>query len=93
MKKYWFKPKNYGYGFYPISWEGWISTFTLMGLLFISAYVNGFFISEVGIKNGLSFLFDVLILSGVFTALFKDKVKGGLQWKWGCGRKQSGKRN
>jgi len=88
MKRYWFKSKSYGYGFHPISWEGWISTLVLVGLLSISAYVNGFFTAEVGIKSGLSFLFDVVIVSGVFTALFKDNVEGGLRWRWGREKKQ-----
>jgi len=83
VKKYWFKPKLYGYGFCPISWEGWISTLILLGLLFISAYLNGFLASEIEAKNGLSFVFDVFVVLGIFTALFKDKVRGGLQWRWG----------
>jgi len=91
MKKYWFKPKSYGYGFFPISWEGWVSVLVLIGLLFISAYVNNFFTSEAGLKNGLRYLLDILIISGVFTALFKDKTDGDLQWRWGCRKEQKRK--
>lgn len=82
-KKYWFRPKNYGYGFYPISWEGWISVVVFIGLLSISTHINGFFTAEVGTKSGLRFLFDTAVISGLFTVLFKDKVVGGLQWRWG----------
>jgi len=83
MKKYWFKPKSYGYGFHPTSWEGWVATLILMGLLLILAYVNGFFAPKITTKEGLRFLFDTLIVCGVFTTLFKDKVEDGLQWRWG----------
>lgn len=83
MKKYWFKPKCYGYGFCPSSWEGWIATIVFIGLVFASAYVNGFFSSEIDNKDGVRYLLDLFILSGVFTALFKDSVDGGLQWRWG----------
>ena len=83
MKKYWFIPKSYGYGFYPITWEGWISVFIFIGLLLISAYVNGFFTLEIGTKSGLNFILDVCILSSLFTVIFKDKIKDGLQWRWG----------
>ena len=24
MKEFWFTPKNYGSGFYPSSWQGWL---------------------------------------------------------------------
>ena len=26
MNKFWFKPKTYGYGAFPITWEGWLLT-------------------------------------------------------------------
>jgi len=89
MNKYWFKPKKYGYGFFPISWEGWLATFILVVLVLLSAYVNNFFCGNsekevvLEAKNGFRFLLDVLMISGLFTVLFKDKVKHGLQWRWG----------
>jgi len=87
MKEYWFRPKSYGYGFYPISWEGWIATLVFVGFLLLSAYVNGFFALEIEAKNGFSFLGEVFIFSVIFTMIFKDKVKGGLQWRWGHKKK------
>ena len=83
MKKYWFKPKHFGYGFFPITWEGWLSTLVLILLIFMSAYVNGFFSEEVSSKGGFDFLLDVIVICTIFTLLFKDKVRGGLQWHWG----------
>ena len=87
MKKYWFKPKSYGYGFYPISWEGWVSTFIFILVLLGLSYVNDFFNPEIGLPNGFNFLFGVIVISLIFTTLFKDKVRGGLQWKWGDDKK------
>ena len=84
MNKYWFKPKCFGWGFCPTSWEGWVTTLVLLGVLLLSAYVNGFSNSEINSKEGLNFLFDLFIIIGVFTALFRDKVEGGLRWNWGC---------
>jgi hypothetical protein len=82
MNKYWFKPKRYGYGFYPITWEGWLFTLVLLLLVFVSAYLNNFVI-EATTHDGLRFLLDVILITGVFTCLFKDKVKSGLRWQWG----------
>lgn len=83
MKKYWFLPKCYGYGFFPITWQGWLSTLILLGLIFLSAYVNNFFNQQASTQDGLRYLLDVVILASLFTAIFKDKVKGGLRWQWG----------
>lgn len=83
MKKYWFLPKCYGYGFFPISWQGWLATLVLLGLILLSVYINNFFNCQVSTQNGFRFFLDVTILICLFTALFKDKVKGGLRWQWG----------
>ena len=83
MKKYWFKPKRYGYGFCPISWEGWLATLFLVGLLFLSAHINNFFTPEIKTENGLMYLLNIFIIAGLFTFLFRNKVEGGLQWRWG----------
>jgi hypothetical protein len=82
MNKYWFKPKRYGYGFYPITWEGWLFTLVLLLLVFISAYLNNFIV-KADTRDGLRFLLDVILITSVFTCLFKDKVKFGLRWQWG----------
>ena len=84
MKKYWFRPKCFGYGFCPISWEGWLATLVLVGLLLVPTYINDSFTSEIEIKDGFGFLLYILVVSGIFTVLFKDKVRGGLQWRWCC---------
>jgi hypothetical protein len=87
MNKYWFKPKTYGYGFYPISREGRVSTISLVWVLLLIAYVNWFFDlnmgDEMAIWASINFLFNVIVISMLFTLLFKNKVKWWLQWKWG----------
>ena len=97
MKKQWFKSKKYGIGFFPITIEGWMATLALMGLIFLSAYTNNFFISEaesaIGPKDSLRFLFDVIVLCCLFTVLFQDRLKDGLKWRWGNNQKDNGNTN
>ncbi|MBU1270467.1 MAG: hypothetical protein KKA06_07410 [Nanoarchaeota archaeon] len=31
---YWFKPKSFGYGAQPVTWDGWLSTAVFIILLF-----------------------------------------------------------
>ncbi len=87
--KKWFKPKKYGYGFCPITWEGWLATFVFIGLIFVSAYINNFYsfdnkiIIEPTIKESLRFFLDVIIFSFLFISFFKNKVEGELKWNWG----------
>ncbi len=83
MNKYWFLPKLYGYGFFPITWQGWLATLVLLTLMILSAYINNFFNCQVGPQNGSRFFLDIVVLTLLFTVLFKNKVKGGLRWQWG----------
>lgn len=83
MNKYWFKPKDYGYGYVPISVEGWISVITLIGIGIFLAYLNNFFNhSLITFQNGLFFTLEIIILGFVFLKIFEKKCKGKLKWNW-----------
>ncbi len=83
MNKYWFKPKNYGYGYVPISVEGWIATLFLIFIGIFFAYINNFFAPEnVTFQSSLFFVLEILILGFVFLKIFEKKCKGKLKWNW-----------
>jgi len=81
--KYWFRPKRYGYGFTPISWEGWVVTGVLLILVLTSAYANNVFTDTPLVQDWLRFLLDVVILSMLFALQFERKTKGELKWHRG----------
>jgi hypothetical protein len=83
MTKYWFKPKTYGYGMVPISWEGWLVVAIFVGILYISAYINYIVPFSANMTELLSFLLDVVTYTALFIVLFKDKTNGTLEWRWG----------
>lgn len=84
MKKYWFKPKTYGYGFVPVTWQGWLATLVLIMIGLLAAYTDGIFHSEtMTTEKGFRFFIDIIVLGLLFTVLFKDNVEGGLGWRWG----------
>lgn len=82
--KYWFKPKKFGWGFVPISWEGWCLTLILIILLSIAAYTNNIKNSyDLNGKNGLRFILDIIIITFIFSFISKPKTKGKVKWHWG----------
>jgi len=84
MTKYWFKPKQYGYGFVPISVEGWIATLILILAGLFLAYVNDFFNPlKITLVNSLFFTLEIIILGFIFLKIFEKKCKGKLKWNWG----------
>jgi hypothetical protein len=36
MARYWFRPRWYGYGATPVTWEGWVLTIGVTGVIVLS---------------------------------------------------------
>ncbi len=79
--KLWFKAKNYGYGWYPCSWQGWIiiAVYVLL-LLFVFRIidVNSHSVSDTLIGIIIPFLVLTLLLIAI---CYKTGEKA--RWRWG----------
>lgn len=89
MKKLWFKAKTYGWGWTPISWEGWVITGIYAVLLASSI---GRFTNYVITHSGEPFfgvfipvLFHALWVAFLIGSLLYICVKRGEEphWHWG----------
>jgi hypothetical protein len=82
MKKkvLWFKSKRYGWGWYPVTWQGWAVTggFVLYVLL-LSALIGNSLESREGLVSFLflTFLGVVILLAICF------KTGETPRWRWG----------
>ena len=84
INKYWFAPKSYGYGYVPISIEGWLATLGVIALALLIAYINNIFNPFIlTIKNGLIFTVEIIIFGFIFLKLFEKRCRGKLKWRWG----------
>lgn len=84
INKYWFIPKSYGYGYYPITWEGWICVLIILAILALSAYTNSFFeITGPTTKEGFRFVLDLTIFLFVANPILQNKTEEKVTWKWG----------
>lgn len=81
--RYWFKPKPYGFGFVPITWEGWLASLAFLGLVLLSVWVHNIGTDHPSTKDVIGFLFDVVVLTVSVTLLFDKKTKEDLKWRWG----------
>ena len=80
-KPYWFKRRSYGYGWTPISWQGWmvIGVF-LVGLLIAVVLVEN--LLETERDQGLAiFLFTILWIPIFIYISAKKGPKA--RWQWG----------
>ena len=79
MTEYWFRPKQYGYGATPTTWQGWALT---LGTVAVMVAVSVFLRRSEGHDAGLAMMlgFDALALAFLFI-ITRRKTDGGFRWR------------
>lgn len=81
-RSYWFKRRRYGYGWTPVSWQGW-----LVIIVFIVIVVSGSVVLGDTPRNTLSseaLIYVALLLIAVILLIFISSKKGpSPKWRWG----------
>ena len=81
MTAYWFKPKRYGYGATPITWEGWAVTLgTVIAMVVVSLYLR--LTEQHYWALAVLIAFDVFALGTLFV-VSRRKTDGVWRWRWG----------
>lgn len=82
MRHHWFKPKRYGLGAAPSSWQGWALT-----LVYVAAVtaLGIWFSAEEGqvAARATPFIFITLTLTIIFVGIAWRTTEGGWRWRWG----------
>jgi hypothetical protein len=81
---YWFKPKRYGLGARPVTWQGWAVSYAYLGLVLSLFWC--FVAARAGeVSTGVLLLWFLLV--GIATLLFmrfaRSKTEGEWRWRWG----------
>ena len=81
MTEYWFKPKRYGYGATPTTWQGWALTLgTVAAMVAVSLYLQLNERHDWALAVVLGF--DALALAFLFV-VSRRKTDGEWRWRWG----------
>ncbi len=78
MNKYWFKPRGFGYGATPTTWEGWVLVLLFMAYFLLIAYV-------IAPEEGFWQVFYVVLGIVIMLLISKSKTDGDWHWNWGRG--------
>lgn len=78
-------PKRFGYGLTPCSWEGWLLTLGLVGLIFFLAWFHGLLkeVEVVDQKQLILYFLEIIGLTYLFIVFSKSRTKGEMKWRWG----------
>jgi hypothetical protein len=81
MAEYWFKPKRYGYGATPVTWQGWAVTLgTVLAMVAVSLCLR---LTAKGLWSLAALvLFDVAAIAALVIISYR-KTDGGWRWRWG----------
>ena len=81
MTTYWFRPKRYGYGATPVTWQGWA---VMLGTVAVMVAVSLFLrLTEPHYwALAVMFGFDALALAVLFIVC-RRKTEGEWRWRWG----------
>ncbi len=81
MTQYWFKPKRYGYGAMPTTWQGWAVTIaTVVAMVAVSLFLRLEFRGYWALAGMLTF--DAIALTALFI-VSRRKTAGEWRWRWG----------
>ena len=83
----WFIPKSYGWGFVPVSWQGWVATLALIVIILYAGWLDGIFADPMPPTAGMRFVLDLVLITGVASWFFEKKMNEPLKWRWGKWRK------
>lgn len=80
-KEYWFKAKNYGWGWYPARWQGWVVLIIYIGLMVWNFNrIDG--MQHSGSDTLLNFIPQTVLLTFILIGIcFKTGEKP--EWRWG----------
>ncbi len=79
-KGYWFKRKGYGWGWTPVTWQGWSITGVYIALILLFALTID---NESPIKEVLfTFIIPFILLTLAFTSIAYKKGESP-KWQWG----------
>lgn len=79
MSKLWFKRRRYGYGWVPVTWQGFLTLFIYIGIILAVAFIMD---DDMGLGELFAFFVFVVIatLLLVTVSLFYGPKP---KWRWG----------
>jgi hypothetical protein len=86
MTQYWFRPKLYGYGATPVTWQGWAVTLAFAAVMIVVAQ---FALRPLTQGGGVTLwqvaLWIAILIAALlgFMRLVRAKTEGEWKWRWG----------
>lgn len=81
-RSYWFKRRRYGYGWTPVTWQGWLSVIGFLAVVVLAATTPEE--SPRGTDSSALLVYSGLIIIAVVWLVIVSSAKGPKpKWRWG----------
>jgi hypothetical protein len=80
----WFKPRRYGYGAAPVTWQGWALVVGFVAAVFVLIWATiGFNSNARTTGDVVLYLVGAAVLVAGLVIISKRKTDGEWRWRWG----------
>ncbi len=83
MTQYWFKPKNYGYGATPVTWQGWAVTLAAVLVVAGSIVAMNVLVDRSNLAAWLAWAVLISLATLWFVQFSRRRTDGEWRWRWG----------
>jgi hypothetical protein len=83
MTRYWFRPKRYGYGATPVTWEGWVLTAGIAGVIALSVVAMNLLVGRSNVGAWFAWAAFTAIAVLWMVRICRQRTNGEWRWRWG----------
>jgi len=83
MTRYWFRPRRYGYGATPVTWEGWALTVGVAGVVILSIVAMNLLADRSNVVAWLVWVVFVAVVAFLMVQISRQRTDGEWRWRWG----------
>jgi hypothetical protein len=86
MARYWFKPRRYGYGATPVTWEGWVLTVAVAAIVAISVVAMNLLADRANFAVWIAWAAIIAAMVISFVRISRQRTDGEWRWRWNAPR-------
>jgi Na+/melibiose symporter-like transporter len=83
MTRYWFRPKRYGYGATPVTWEGWALTVGIVAVVALPIVAMNLLADRSSVGAWLAWAAFIVIAVFWMVRISRQRTYGKWRWRWG----------
>jgi hypothetical protein len=86
MARYWFRPRRYGYGATPTTWEGWALTVAVAAIVAISVVAMNLLADRANFAVWIAWAAIIAAVVVSFVRISRQRTDGEWRWRWNAPR-------